>query len=104
MGVFMGAMLRRLAGCLLLSILVAGCGLTPQGDLVRQTVRDRGAEVEDAGVQNTLWFLCKGASIGAIQRFFAGSGERAAAWSTLCREPADLPVLPAEALKRNAPL
>ena len=66
-------------------LLLTGCGLTSQGDAIRAALADKGATAMDAGVENALWFLCKAASVGSINREF--EGERAEAYKKLCAEP-----------------
>lgn len=69
----------------LCALLLAGCGLTPQGDLVRDVVRERGAQAYDEGLANSLWFMCSGASVGSIRRTF---GQKMDAYNALCSEAA----------------
>lgn len=68
------------ATCLALS----ACGFTPQGDLVRETIRDKGAQAYDAGLENAAWFQCEAASIGSIERKYGTSAELAAAYNMTC--------------------
>lgn len=69
----------------LLAVFLAGCGLTPEGDALRAVVKERGADVYDAGVDNSIWFLCNPASVGSIRRRFAG---RWGVYNGLCAESA----------------
>lgn len=50
--------------------LLAGCGFTPEGDALRAAIAAKGAEAYDAGLDNSVWFVCNAASIGAINRRF----------------------------------
>lgn len=50
--------------------LLAGCGFTPEGDALRAVAAARGAEAYDAGLDNSVWFVCNAASIGSINRRF----------------------------------
>lgn len=67
------------------ALALSACGITPQGDLVRDAVRERGAEAYDEGLANSLWFVCSAASVGSIRRTF---GSRMDAYNSLCSEAA----------------
>lgn len=69
---------------LLIVLSLAGCGFTPQGDLLRSAVKERGAEAFDAGLENAEWFLCQAASVGSVQRRYGGSADMANAYRVLC--------------------
>lgn len=73
------------AAIVVAALALAGCGFTPQGDLVRDVVRERGAQAYDEGVANSIWFLCNAASVGSIRRTFA---TRMEAYNELCADPA----------------
>lgn len=70
---------------LALALSLSACGFTPQGDLVRDVVRERGAQAYDEGLANSLWFMCNAASVGSIRRTF---GSRMDAYNSLCSEAA----------------
>lgn len=74
----------RGAAALFVVLALSSCGFTPQGDFIRDTVRDRGAQAYDEGLETSLWFLCSAASIGSIRRRFGASGETAAAYNAIC--------------------
>lgn len=74
-------MIRSLA--IAAALLLGACGMTPQGDLVRDVVRERGAQAYDEGLANSLWFMCNAASVGSIRRTF---GKNMAACNELCSE------------------
>jgi len=78
---------------ILASIFIAGCGITPQGNFVRDAVRLKGAQVNDAGLRNSLWFLCNGASIGSVQRMFGQSVATAELYKQMCKGQLDANVL-----------
>ena len=71
---------------LLLAAILAlgGCGFTSTGDAVRNALKERGGQAMDAGLENTEWFMCEGASVGSVQRRYGKSRETAEAWKTLC--------------------
>jgi len=71
-------------GIILASLLLASCGFTPQGDLVRSVVREKGAQAYDEGVENAVYFLCYPASVASIRRKF---GHRMDVYNALCAEP-----------------
>ena len=72
-------LLAPVAGALLL----AGCGFTPQGDMIRAAVKAGGAQVMDEGLNNAEWYICQAASIGAVRRHYGKPG-LAEAYRTLC--------------------
>ena len=72
-------LLAPVAGALLL----AGCGFTPQGDMIRAAVRAGGAQVMDEGLNNAEWYICQAASIGAVRRHYGKPG-LSDAYRTLC--------------------
>jgi len=65
-------------------LLLAGCGFTSQGDFARDTAAAKGAEAYDAGLENAMWFMCKAASHGSVERKFGTTHELATAYNTLC--------------------
>jgi hypothetical protein len=77
---------------LFLCLLLAGCGFTPQGAAVRQGVAAYGAQAMDAGLVNSEWFMCKGASVGSVQRRYGADEIKAAAWKELCLTDITTPV------------
>ena len=66
------------------TVVVAGCGFTPQGDFVRNAVSEQGAQAFDAGLVNAEWFICQAASIGSVKRHYGQSKEAADAYNELC--------------------
>ena len=61
-----------------LLLLLSGCVGVPS------TVVDRGAEAMDKALIASEFVMCKGASVGSVQRRYGQSAELAAAWRTLC--------------------
>ncbi len=76
--------MRGYALIALTALLTASCGLTPEGNALRNLAAQRGATVNDTGLDNAAWFICKAASVGSVQRRFGVSEEKAAAWRALC--------------------
>ena len=72
---------------------LAGCGLTPQGELARDMIRVKGATAADALVENALWVLCNAAPRGAVARRFGDNAEAARAYLTVCGDSAKIPVI-----------
>lgn len=75
------------------SALLSACGQTSQGDLVRETIKQRGADAYDAALENNEWFMCEAASAGSVRRKYGKSPELAAAYRSICTHAAD-PLLP----------
>lgn len=65
---------------------ISGCGITPEGNVFRAAVQERGAQVMDEGIDNVTWWLCQGASVGSIKREFGASQELADAYATICAQ------------------
>ncbi len=65
------------------ALLLAGCGLTSEGQALRDAVSTKGAAAYDAGLANAEWFICQAASVGSVRRRY-GSGELADAYRELC--------------------
>ena len=89
------------SGFLAMTLLsLSACGFTPQGTLIKDTIRVKGAQAEDAGLANSLWFICNAASIGAIQRRFGKSVETATIYRQMCNGSKDANVVePVEPVK-----
>ena len=75
---------------LVLLFALSACGFTPQGDLVRSTIKDKGAQAYDEGIENAEWFLCNAASVGSIRRKFGRDERMSAAYNTLCNPVVDI--------------
>lgn len=71
-------------------LLLSGCGFTAQGDFARETVRVKGAQAYDEGIENAEWFLCNAASVGAIRRRYGRDEKIAEAYKTLCSSYVDI--------------
>ena len=67
-------------------VLLAGCGLTPEGDAARAAIAEKGAQVYDEGLANAEWFLCNAASVGSVRRRYGTSADRAALYRSLCNQ------------------
>ena len=65
------------------TVFATGCGFTPQGDLIRDVVKQGTQKAGDAGLRNAEWFLCEGAPVGAVKRRY-GSADAAEAYAKLC--------------------
>lgn len=63
-------------------LLLGGCGFTPQGDLIRDVVKQGTQKAGEAGLRNAVWFLCEAAPVGAVKRMYGG--EKADAYVKLC--------------------
>lgn len=74
---------------LLVLMFLSGCGQTQIGDRIRDAIKERGAEVYDTGLENAEFFICRGASVGAVMRRYGSDVEKAQAWRTLCTADPD---------------
>lgn len=72
---------------------LSGCGFTRYGDAARTVVKEAGKKAAAAGLQNTLWALCRATPIGAVRdRFMVGS-DQWKAYAHICEIPyANVPV------------
>jgi hypothetical protein len=64
---------------------LTGCGFTSAGTAFTTMARKAGQQAMDSGVVKATWFLCDAASVGAIQRRFGQSEDKADAWRSLCK-------------------
>ena len=55
-----------------LVLILSGCGFTPQGNALRAVIAQSGVRAMDEALTNAEWIICRGASIGAVQRRYAG--------------------------------
>mgnify|MGYP001576871738 CR=1 FL=1 len=72
-------------------ILLAGCGLTPEGQAARLAVSEYSAKIEDAGLENLEWGICRGISVGAWARRYGLNPKKAEGWRALCSVEAVAP-------------
>ena len=79
----------RIVSLIIALLVLGGCGLTPQGNIVRDTVKTKGAEFFDGALENAEFTICSAASIGSVMRRYGGSVEKARAWRTLCMSDPD---------------
>lgn len=64
------------------ALFLGGCGLTAQGDFVREAVKAGEVKVYDAGLENAEWYICEAASVGSVKRRYAGG--KSGAYNELC--------------------
>jgi len=72
---------------LILALILPGCGLTPQGDAVRQAIAEGTARAAGGALENAEWFLCEGAPVGAVKRRYGATADMATADAKLCARP-----------------
>jgi len=65
---------------LILALSLGGCGAWAY---IQDKVAGDGAEVSDEALKTAIWTICKGVSIGAIDRYF-DTEEKATVWHDLC--------------------
>lgn len=76
--------------------LLSSCGFTEYGSAARTFVQERGAQATDEGVDNALWFLCSGTSVGSIRRRFGRDSRSFHAWAIICEQDPQTIILPPE--------
>ena len=78
---------------LALLLALTGCGLTPQGDLVRGVIKVRGAAIADQGLTNAEWFVCEAATIGSVKRKYGRTTEDADTYRKFCPGGVDVDLI-----------
>ena len=66
------------------AVLLGGCGITPQGDIIREAVLSRGAEAFDTGLASAEAYICTIASVGSVMRRYGRTQDTANAWRAIC--------------------
>ena len=79
------------------ALLLSGCGLTPQGDMVRQFLIERGQKAADQTAENAKDYLCKWARVESITKLFSHPSDRRA-YLTLCAKIIPLFPIPKQQL------
>ena len=86
----------KVVGVAIITVTLTGCGLTGVGDRFRDTVQERGREVADQTLDNSIWFLCNAATIGSIKRRFGINADMAEAYNSVCEEGSAVTVITGE--------
>ena len=74
-----------LVGVAALALLfLAGCGVTPQGDALREAAKAKGEKVADTSLESAEAFVCEVATVGSIMRRYGASEEMWGNWAGLC--------------------
>lgn len=74
---------------------VTSCGLTPQGDVLRNTIREKAEAVAAQSLENSEWYICRGSPVGAVKDRYITSPALMWAYNTICeRYEKPTPVLP----------
>ena len=71
-----------LGALVVVALLVSGC--TIQGQAARSAVVNAGVKAMDEALIAAEFVICKGASVGSIQRRYGSSEKLSEAWRTLC--------------------
>ncbi len=66
-------------------LMLAGCGLTPEGDLFRAAVREEGKTAAAKGLSNAEWYMCRAASVGAIKDRYGHVPDKVTAYMIICK-------------------
>ncbi len=65
---------------LLVSLLLAGCTAS-----LRTTIAEEGAQAADAGLENSIWYICKGTTVGSIWRMFGATQHSMEVYNDFCQ-------------------
>lgn len=79
---------------LIAALLLSGCGLSPQGDMARAALAERGATAADGALENAVWYMCYAAPVGSLRRSLGGNPVKLAAWNSLCMDTATFTIPP----------
>ncbi len=71
------------SAAVLAAFVLASCGLTPQGEQIRQTIAAKGKIVGGAMLENAEWVICRAAPVGAVKDRYGKTG-LAEHYSALC--------------------
>ena len=66
-------------------MLLVGCGLTPQGNAVRNTVQGVIAKAGEGGLVNAENLMCELAPVGAVNRRYGVTVEKSEAYKAICK-------------------
>ncbi len=79
----MKRMNRSIPAAILAAFLLNACGLTPQGDAVREAIATKGRVVGGKMLENAEWVMCRAAPVGAVKDRYGKPG-LAEHYSALC--------------------
>jgi len=74
-------------------LFLAGCGLTPQGDLIRGAIAEKGRQAAAQALQNAIWYKCRVSPVGAIQDHYGRSQTMAEVWRKECLGQGDVTLM-----------
>ena len=83
--------MNRYVPIVVVALFLGACGFTPQGGAFREAIKTGGAKAMDEGVNNCVFFLGKGASVGSIGRWLK-SEDDADAYRQLFQQRPVVPV------------
>lgn len=81
--------MRRALIALALALALSGCAAIagPYESYVREfkaLAARKAAQAQDEALEAAEWWMCRGASVGSINRRYGSSREHMAAWAVLC--------------------
>ena len=62
---------------------IGACTSIPQVNAAREVLKSEGAKSSDQLLEDAVWVVCRGSSVGAIVRYFR-TRELADAWLAIC--------------------
>ena len=81
-----------------LSLFVSACGITPQGDMIREFLKQRTQKAADQTAKNARDYLCMYARVGSIKNLFPHPIDRQA-YLRICEDP--VPLIPTPKLDKT---
>lgn len=70
-----------------------GLGACAQTSAMKSAIAVKGAELSDTGLQDAVWWTCKGASVGSVKRMYGQTLERATTYREFCEGSGDTNVI-----------
>lgn len=72
-------------------LILAGCGITPEGQAAREAISSYSAKIADGELLNLEWAICNAVSIGAVKRRYGTVQAKADAYKTFCTVQIPMP-------------
>ena len=68
-----------------LMFFVSGCGLTADGNALRDLLEERGKTAAAESLETAEWYICRAAPVGSIKDRYFTTAEKTMAYYTLCK-------------------
>lgn len=80
-------MLKLIKFCIvcLFGFSITACGFTSKGNLFREALKQKGKVISGQTLENSEWYMCRGASIGSVKDRYGVSDEKTLAYNNICK-------------------